>query len=382
MRQLVARFEITTPSFLGGMESNILGLRGPSLRGVLRFWWRALMYARMEYDLPSLHKKESALFGSSASGTGLVQLLPARLLKNPHSIPWDAVTSQGDGLKYLGYGVNQRQALSAPLEFDLPVIIRAPGGDVRDGGDGVNEALILMGMIGGIGARSRRGWGSLSLQHIEEDGKVTWKAPHDSVTLKAIWHDLSGNQGTVAKPFALPPFTVLSAWTRIYLLETGNTALSVLNHVGEEFQRYRSFGQHGKVAGRPAEQNFRDDHDLMVRATQGTPPTHAPERTVFGLPHNYWFSSTKQKVIVTSSNQRRASPLFLHVQRLAETYAVVAGILPAVFISDPFLKVTAKKSYNVPADLTAYYPRIEQFVTGTHRQDNTPRFPQEVSLWP
>ena len=377
MRKLVARFEMTTPSFLGGMESNLLGLRGPSLRGVLRFWWRTLMFSRYQQDLLTMRQHEDKLFGSSAVGTGQVQFLPVQALTDPHSLFLDAVTSHDDGLTYLAYGVKQRQAIAAPLVFDLPLVVRSS----TDGS--VREALILLGMLGGIGARSRRGWGSLSLQQLEEDGQVTWQAPQDRTALEAVWRGLAGNEATADMArTALPPFTVLSSWSRIYLLETGNDALTILNHVGEEFQRYRSFGRHGKVAGRPAEQNFRQDHDLMLGAIQQTPPTRAPERTIFGLPHNYWFSSTKRKASVTSSNQRRASPLFLHVQKMADTYAVIAGILPAVFIPDKFLKIKATKSYNVPADLTSYYPRIEQFVTGTHPQDHTQRFPQEVSLWP
>lgn len=377
MRKIVARFELTTPSFLGGMETTLSGLRGPSLRGVLRFWWRALMFSRFAQDLMTLQNKESVLFGSSGGGTGRVQFLPVQPLTDPHPLSWEEVTNHRDGLTYLGYGVSQRQAFSAPLAFDLPLIIRAE----RE--DSVKEALILMGMLGGIGARSRRGWGSLSLQRIEEDGQVTWTAP-TVASLETVWSGLAGHEAEDIVHAKLPPFTVLSPLTRVYLLETGGNALSLLNHVGEELQRYRSFGRHGKVAGRPAEQNFRADHDLMQGATQQIVPTHAPERTIFGLPHNYWFSSTKEKASVTSATQRRASPLFLHVQKLADTYAVVAGLLPAVFVPDTSLTITTTrtKSYPVPADVASYYPRIEQFVTGTHPQDHSRRFPQEVSLWP
>lgn len=377
MRKIVARFELTTPSFLGGMESTLSGFRGPSLRGVLRFWWRALMFSRFQQDLSALQEKESELFGSSAGGTGRVQFLPVQALTKPHPLSWDEVTNHRDGLTYLAYGINQRQALSAPIAFDLPLVIR------HGGEDSVNEALILMGMLGGVGARSRRGWGSLSLQRIEEDGQRTWTAPTDAAGLETVWRGLARHEAGDMAHTALPPFTVLSPLTHIYLLETGSNALSILNHAGEEFQRYRSFGRNGKVAGRPAEQNFRTDHDLILNATQHITPTHAPERTIFGLPHNYWFSSTKGKASVTSSTQRRASPLFLHVQKLAANYAVVVGILPAVFVPDKSLKITTpSKSYSVPADVTSYYPRIEQFVTGTHPQDKLRRFPQEVSLWP
>ena len=34
--------EIVTPLFLGGADPNKAELRAPSIKGALRFWWRAL----------------------------------------------------------------------------------------------------------------------------------------------------------------------------------------------------------------------------------------------------------------------------------------------------------------------------------------------------
>lgn len=324
-----------------------------------------------------MRKKEAELFGSSAAGTGCLQFLPVRTLNNVRSVSWDCVTKNQEGLKYLAYGVNQRQALLAPLGFELSIIVRS-GMD-----DSVREALMLMGLLGGIGARSRRGWGSLSLQILEDEGQVLWTAPKNREELETEWRSLERYCLSADTPSSqLPPFTVLSHLTRIYLLEEGQDATTILNHTGKEFQRYRSFGRAGKVGGHPAEQNFREDHDLMLSVIQRTIPHRAPERTIFGLPHNYYFSSKKAGASVTSSTQRRASPLFFHVQKLSNAYGVVVGILPAVFVPDPVLQINTQASrYSVPADIDSYYGRIEKFVTGTHPLDGSRRFPEEVSMW-
>ena len=56
--------EIVTPLFLGGANSNKAELREASIKGMLRFWWRAL-YGDEDYK--SMRKRESEIFGSTES---------------------------------------------------------------------------------------------------------------------------------------------------------------------------------------------------------------------------------------------------------------------------------------------------------------------------
>ena len=46
MKSLEVRFKVVTPCFLGGHDHHA-ELRLPSIRGALRFWWRAITHARM-----------------------------------------------------------------------------------------------------------------------------------------------------------------------------------------------------------------------------------------------------------------------------------------------------------------------------------------------
>ena len=58
---------------------------------------------------------------------------------------------------------------------------------------------------------------------------------------------------------------------------------------------------------------------------------------VFGLPHNYYFSSTRTKYNVQihpiGKANRRASPLFIHIHELAnDSYAAVLSLFPVRFL--------------------------------------------------
>ncbi len=47
MEKLEATFRIVTPMFIGGADQTPSdGIRPPSVKGALRFWWRALNWGR------------------------------------------------------------------------------------------------------------------------------------------------------------------------------------------------------------------------------------------------------------------------------------------------------------------------------------------------
>ena len=64
-KKIEAEFTIVTPMFIGDANQEADDVRPPSLKGALRFWWRALNWGRMLADergdtakaLCSLHKK-------------------------------------------------------------------------------------------------------------------------------------------------------------------------------------------------------------------------------------------------------------------------------------------------------------------------------------
>ena len=105
-----ATYRLVTPAFVGGADSKKSAeLRPPTIKGQLRFWWRALAWARLQGDMEQLRAEEDELFGSTRTGQSSfllsvvseqrpVKLSPPRVLTDDDQVV-------GPGARYLGYGV-------------------------------------------------------------------------------------------------------------------------------------------------------------------------------------------------------------------------------------------------------------------------------------
>jgi CRISPR-associated protein Cmr1 len=338
-------YRVVTPLFCGGAGGDTAELRLPSFKGVLRWWWRALAWSRLGGDLDEVQRAESALFGSARGGQSKVvmRLVPVPV---PRTIgPGTTLTidgkvegyTVGDGARYLGYGVMgafgkdagklTRACVAAPFELKLELRVRGLDSPKREL---LLDALRAVGLLGGIGAKSRKGYGSLVLRALSVGGKPVWASPGSTEALKTAIERLL----PAAAPGALPPYTALSPRTRVVLLSARGQKqpLELLDRIGREMMRYRSWGHHGNVLGERTEANFQDDHDLMKqRASQRT---KHPRRIVFGLPHNYG-KGAEDKVgpADAEDGDRRASPLLVHIHECGDAPIAVLSFLPGRFLS-------------------------------------------------
>jgi CRISPR-associated protein Cmr1 len=381
-----AWYEVVTPLFCAGARQDDVGVRPASLRGILRWWWRATRYG--VYDagcngdprqaLRELDKEEKKLFGSSETGQGRVALrveraklavLPRRELLRTSERNGASVV--GPGARYLGYGLVE--AASTKSGKRAGQLVRscgraAPGTSVRvdlvcrglDEAqlDTLEIALDALGLFGGLGARSRRGWGSLLLlKRCRYEGWPTQpEGEAESSARRNSLRDFKGLQEQLASLLKkvtsggpdYPPISAFGPKSRVVVVPYPEAPLDpypeapldALDEVGRELVRYRSWGRNGfifggRADGEPAEQNFRDDHDLMKGSEK---PISHPRRAVFGLPQGYGNDTVKPvkpEAGVGREMDRRASPLLLHVHRLEDDRyqsAVVCTALPAQFL--------------------------------------------------
>lgn len=351
---LEATFQIVTPMFLGGAnQTPDDGIRPPSVKGALRFWWRALHWGRClreERDdaaaLRLLHDQEARLFGIAADGENTGQgCCLLRVASDTRKLAKAQLPTPSPGHQYLlGQGLYHfkdkylRDALAPDAEVRIQVRFRP--GTTDDERPSVARALLAMGLLGGLGGRARKGFGALAIQTI---AGTDLTVPKDIDDMSDTLADL-----TADRLDALPPYTAFSRRSRIDLVPAAHRDVwRLLGEIGGDMQRYRSFGKDNKVAEMPAERNFTDDHDLALNAAVGNPVDRHPRRAVFGLPHNYFFSSTKDKADINAvvpisdggwseiGANRRASPLFVHPHVFPDGSVVgVLTLLPAQFLPD------------------------------------------------
>ena len=356
--RIEATYEVTTPMFCGGAKQEP-ELRLPSFKGLLRFWWRALAWSRLGGDLKRIKDEEDRLFGSSATGRSrvLLQALSPRgdraVLGRSQVLTVTPATKSpvGPGARYLGYGVMEafasrtrgtkeaqltRSCIRGPFEFTVELAIRGlDDNDCRT----VCDALTALGLFGGMGAKSRKGYGSLVLRSLRCDGQDAWKPPETFDVLEAAVRDLFERAGVLggtsgaASSNGYPEYTALSRKSRCVLLiaEDAREPLETLDRIGREMIRYRSWGHGGKIlGGEDSERNFKDDHDLMKQS----PPARRshPRRIAFGLPHNYGKGRERQVGPEDAGLDRRASPLLIHIHRCGSKPVAVLTFLPARFL--------------------------------------------------
>jgi CRISPR-associated protein Cmr6 len=195
-RRFECTFELVTPAFLAGAFQKVedCDLRGATLRGQLRWWWRTMHAGHLDPAL--LRRLETAIWGAAGEG-GAVQLaLKPISAEGTQEIQ---MVGRDNALGYLAYGMQRspnrpwdRPAKPAGSKWALTVTVRSaefrnapkskqPGTRIAADAvlDQTRAALWLLTQHGGVGAKGRKGFGSLAVVRIDgtptiEDGK--WAA--------------------------------------------------------------------------------------------------------------------------------------------------------------------------------------------------------------
>lgn len=285
MNTITAIYRIVTPMFCGDAEQEP-ELRLPSFKGALRFWWRALQWGRVR-DVEELRQKEADQFGSSESGQSSITMTISHptATRFEEAAKWEANEWQN----YTGYGLKdaKRKGLISNVEFTVCLLAKSKGAFTSD----LLDSLRLLGLVGGLGSRSRNGWGSITLLKLE--GSAGWKAPRASAELKLEIQSLITSASSARED---PPFTALTAQSEFA--------------IGPEFQTAEAAQrQLGKFYKTSVQQLLKDS-----------------SRWQFGIPRH---SRNNPQL---SNSDRRAKPLFLHVHQVSGGPAIpVALFTPARF---------------------------------------------------
>ncbi len=338
-----------------------LGVRIPSLRGVLEFWYRAL---HGQVSPSQVFERQEAVFGSARSGQG-IRLRP---LGAPHFKSGELRFGghPRHSFVYLGYGplqpitiphprwrdgeplastYNKNQCRDAVLIEGEPsrFSFRAEGTPLQR--KELRRALVLLHLFGGLGSRSRRGWGSV------EVGVADLEAPPSTGTEDWVRRLLQSALGETSFPpptvGQLPQFSALGPQSRIYVTKPlSGSYESVLLKFHEHFKRVRAWISDDRSKVTVA------DHDLELADAQnpGLGVRAVPARLAFGMPYSPKSKSKDWNIeyIGRVPGQkddvlRRASPLFLKVHRLGkDLHLGIALFLESKFFGDPKVEIGAK----------------------------------------
>ncbi|MFO0762668.1 MAG: type III-B CRISPR module RAMP protein Cmr1 [Byssovorax sp.] len=338
--RLTAEFEVLTPMFLGGADQNQAELRAPSIKGALRFWYRALD--------PQYRKYEHRIFGSGGEKASR-SLLLLRVREGERSgermVFGDAKAEQFtegskthaiNGLIYLGYSFNlgdnrQRRALVPGARFTVTMSCHhASVHDKEEFKRALRTALAslwALGHFGALGSRSRRGFGALALTGwslVDQERKPLSSADFDALPL------LAGEPSPVAWMAGVKKARAMfRTWFGAFDGDGARRARHPHVTMGSEFfvkkEAFRRDWKGALLAIGKELQKFRQrkpiedyqsvkDHVLYRARKGGRQIRHLPGRVVFGLPLMFRFSSVPEGRPVTFApvaSERHGSLLFI-----------------------------------------------------------------------
>jgi len=349
MRTFKATCKIVTPLFMGG-ASQQAELRTQSINGVLRWWFR-IAGGSLE--------DEKRIFGwaGETSNQGVVRIFIEdfdTLQKNKFSKEFDdrGRVRQDRGINYLGFSLDQRfninqtdkiqrEYLKENQTFDLKISFhpKATDDDIKK----FFSALWLAFNLGNFGSRARRGFGAIKIEEIIEEIKEN-KSPITNncyglnfvpsgdlenwikENLEKIKEILKPNPRTDI-PYLFKNFEIYQIqknnfnhwkdWIKDVQKErqgkylkhswSGNSInnwFDLLDFMGFLLMAYRSY----------RDPDYNNAKNILLG---GQVSNSTFERTIFGLPLNFYFSSIKKGDMVHlklgNDTLRRASPLMIKI---------------------------------------------------------------------
>jgi CRISPR-associated protein Cmr1 len=162
MEKITFECEVITPMFLAGADGQTPELRAPSIKGALRFWWRA-MHGDLDIDI--LRKYEGVLFGDTQKRSKII----IRVLKQPEEtknnvelLPHKAISNHRSPKKCYPEGEVFIIKIMMPAEIKLTK-------DIFFTKEQMKKLFLVTSYLGGLGKRSRRGCGSFKIISIDDE---------------------------------------------------------------------------------------------------------------------------------------------------------------------------------------------------------------------
>lgn len=315
MEVLEATFKLVTPLVMAGANPNgPAEVRAPSIKGVLRYWYRAVD--------PQYREHEDRIFGGIGEKLGQSSFLLRVQGPPPSDEGWPPGEWRRDTfeeLRYFSYsltmGGNERRFIRPGKDIRLRLLFRErPDDRTRRA---VAASLWLLGHVGGLGARSRRGFGTVALREWRVVRGEPWPElaalplAHRATT-PALWQqDLKRGRERLrewfgAYPDGEPDHTVLGPGARFCLgpkPARHGQGPAWAAAMDEAARLLRGFRNRRDVKDKNSDYHRVRDHLSQVNPVAGrnaarngvsvTPRRldRAPDRAAFGLPLTFRYRS-------------------------------------------------------------------------------------------
>ncbi|WGS65182.1 type III-B CRISPR module RAMP protein Cmr1 [Marinitoga aeolica] len=325
-------YEITTISpMFASRNGSTFELTSQSVRGVLRFWFRAVIprilnihhYDGREENYIGLKKAEELIFGSTKiKSTFDVIIEEIDLQKSRNTDEF----APGRYNKYGIYGVENREFLKENSKIKLIFVIKDE--KVKEL---LNDLLILTSLVSGFGAKSRKGFGSFKINNITNITLNDILNKLDEENKKIFSNDkFELNPTEFNGEVADYPVLVRGYYKSFSINKNNNSFKDVYNYL---FRTARNFNQKG-IYTKTKLRLRRKGGDSFTSAIHEVERNNGERDIIFhqsilGLPINYktWDGQHRRLrgsnyTLKPRETDRKASPLFISVHKKNSGYTI------------------------------------------------------------
>ncbi len=398
---------------MSGADQGRAELRPPAIRGTMRFWFRAMMGAVVACDLQALQKLEALVFGITDGRSPFkvrVRLREDTIIIREKGSPlvkdkWSKIYYLA-GLGLCEYSRDNKKQFILTRGCYLPDSEFTVTFQVRNVSHAehlmpvLKETFWLLVNFGGLGARTRRGFGGIRIINKDEEiskeylmGRVNEiKEIFQKFAEKTCPSALKGSNSGPS-PANQPPFSCFAdnGYSFVVARRSEETWDKVLSWCGRELRDFRA-----TEPGSTSYNNLTVDYKNVVQRfidtdesgrcihRKGRPKKDMTmQNTVFGLPYQItslhgkpprrggeliWGEKSEGNDTVIE-NSRRSSPLFIRPIRQKNGWAVVFLLFKAQFLPDKaymVLRATGKeyswRGRKKPKDLPINPPKDYQLL--------------------
>lgn len=302
---------LVTPMFGGGVEAGKVDkdmpIRASAIRGQLRFWWRIACGPK---DPKVMREKEEAIWGGIGDKAAIASQVQIRVISK-NVIMSNLVSSKklaGSGVKYALGAADEAYCLPSGYNFVLE--IRYKDDITSDQIKQVKESLRWWASFGGVGARTRRGFGAVVVDAIK--------------TIDATEVETIGGKIALTE-------------------QSSDSAEDIWKKATEllyKFRQGRELGRNEGQGNRPGRSRW-PEPDQLRRMSNKHKANHEPEhkagnvfpRAAFGMPIIFDFNDRSRTepntmTLLPKDAQRMASPLIIRPYKNGEQWQAAALLLP------------------------------------------------------
>lgn len=311
--------EVLTPMFLGGANQQS-ELREASVRGFLRFWWRAA-FSKEKEEPEELQNREAELFGGTVEkqGQSSVQI---RIIKKDLQIASDLWTDLS--VKRPGFNKDQRRQTGENQGIGFLYYSKAPTKDKKfefikpqstfevqmtalnhEDLKLVAEVFYLGSKLGGLGSRSRRTAGSFMVKSVNVSGSSDITLGSFESFYKEQLAFLKNQNGSRLEHSNLLGARVFES---IATFETWDAAV---NELGSQYEKFR----------------FQNRKNIYLTPVLGAPVMHN---------RNQAFVASYNESGEYKTRERRASPIYMTIVHDGEKYKWVVTYLNGKIFPDGY----------------------------------------------